>query len=232
MPHSGFCHVLRGACAAGAAFVAMVQPALSQETPASSVSAPSASVAGDYVHSEMELVAGIRFRTDGTFEYGLTVGSLDERARGRWTVAGKRIDLISDPRPVAPAITAGQIDTAPGQPFAIRVLAPNGRDVPGIDLKIEFDTGEALISYLAGGPWSLPPEEQRTPRFVTFSKTAYRLRSERLALNAQRETIATFRLVPNDFGVADLTGAYAEIDDEGLTLHRPEGVMQFKRAKR
>lgn len=189
-------------------------------------------MAGDYVLSQMEMIAGIRLRADGTFEYGLTVGALDEQAQGRWTIADKRIDLTSDPRPVAPAITPGATDAAPGEPFAIRVLAPNGRDVPGIDLTIEFDTGEPLTSYLAGGPWSLPPEERRTPRFVTFSKTSYRLQSDRLPLNVRAGTIATFKLIPNDFGVADLTGSYAEIDGDGLILHRPEGVMRFRRASR
>jgi len=220
MARSAFRRLPKIACAA-VAFLVVAQPVLAQEAPPA--------VAGDYVHSRMELVAGIRLRPDGTFEYGLTVGSLDERAQGRWTLAGKRIDLVSDPRPVAPTITAGAIEAARGEPFAIRVVAPNGRDVPGVDLMIEFDTGEPLTAYLAGGPWSLPTEERRTPRFVTFSMPSYRLQSERLPLNARAEAVATFRLTPNDFGVADLTGAYADIDGDSLTLHRPEGVMRFRR---
>lgn len=48
---------------------------------------------GRYVHSEMELVAGLWLKVDGTFEYGLIVGSLDENARGRWVANGDRIDL-------------------------------------------------------------------------------------------------------------------------------------------
>jgi len=230
MPHPAFRRILRDASVAAAVLSAMIQPALSQDSPASPDPAPPTSVAGDYVHSQMELVAGIRLRPDGTFEYGLTVGSLDERAQGRWTAVGKRIELTSDPRPIAPTITADRVDAAPGEPFAIRVLAPNGRDVPGIDLSVEFDSGEPLISYLAGGPWSLPPEERRTPRFVTFSETSYRLQSERLPLKAEAGTVATFRLTPNDFGVADFTGVYADIEGESLILHRPEGVMRFRRS--
>jgi hypothetical protein len=144
---------------------------------------------------------------------------------------GNRIELISDPRPVAPVITAGRIDAAPDQPFAIRVLGPNGRDVPGVDLSIEFDTGDPLESYLAGGRWSLPPDEKRTPRFVTFSMASYRVRSERLPLSADPGRIATFLLTPNDFGVLDLTGVQVELEGDSLTLHRPEGAMRFKRTR-
>jgi hypothetical protein len=226
-----FDRAVRGCRALAAALLCIAGPAHAQEAaPPAAPKAP-ASLAGDYVHSQMELVAGIRLNADGTFLYGLTVGSLDESAKGRWEAIGNRIRLTSDPRPVAPTITAGRVEAAPGKPFAIRVLAPNGRDVPGVDLRIEFDTGEPLESYLAGGPWSLPPDETRAPRFVTFSMASYRLHSERLPLDARTGSIATFALTPNDFGVIDLSEAQAEIHGETLTLHRPEGVMQFKRTK-
>jgi hypothetical protein len=189
------------------------------------------SPAGDYTHSEMELVAGIRLQEDGTFLYGLTVGSLDETARGRWRISGNRIELESDPRPVAPTITAGPVESAPGEPFSLRVLTPGGRDMPGVDLRIDFDSGEPLVSYMAGQPWSLPEDEHRTARFVTFSMASYRLQSARLPLDPKSGTVATFLLTPNDFGVVDMTGSSAEIAGEVLTLHRPEGTMQFRRSR-
>lgn len=212
-----------------AAMLVVAQPGHAQEVPPAMP--PAASLAGDYVHSQMELVAGIRLSADGSFEYGLTVGSLDERAKGRWEAVGTRIKLTSDPRPVAPTITAGRSEWAPGKPFAIRVLAPNGRDVPGVDFRIEFDSGEPLDSYLPGGPWSLPDDERRVPRFVTFRMPSYRVLSERMPLDAKPGKVASFTLTPNDFGVVDLSDARAEIDGKTLTLHRAEGVMTFKRAQ-
>jgi hypothetical protein len=211
--------------------VSLVPPAAAQDAARGADPASTASPAGDYVHSEMELVAGIRLNADGSFVYGLTVGSLDERAQGRWEAIGNRIRLTSEPRPVAPTITAGRVDAAPGKPFAIRVVAPNGRDVPGVDFRIEFDAGEPLDSYTPGSPWSLPDEERRVPRFVTFSMASYRLRSERLPLDARAGTVATFALTPNDFGAIDLSDAKAEVDGETLILTRPEGVMRFKRTQ-
>jgi hypothetical protein len=222
-------HAIQAYCTASGALLCLVQPGHAQEAAATaSATSPSLAV-GEYVHSQMELVAGIRLNPDGTFLYGLTVGSLDERAEGRWKATGNRIELTSDPRPVAPVITPAKVETAPGKPFALRVMAPGGRDVQGVDLLVEFDAGEPLQSYTVGEPWTLPAEERRTPRFVTFSMPSYRLRSDRLPLDARAGTIVNFTLTPNDFGVIDLTGVHADVQGDTLTLHRPEGRMQFRR---
>ena len=60
------------------ALLATTATAHAQEAVRQPAAPATASIAGDYVHSEMELVAGIRLNADGTFLYGLTVGALDE----------------------------------------------------------------------------------------------------------------------------------------------------------
>lgn len=230
LEHRTLDRTIQAYCTAGAALLCLAQPCHAQGAAASATS-PS-SLAGEYLHSQMELVAGIHLNPDGTFLYGLTVGSLDERAQGRWKASGNHIELTSDPRPIAPIITPAKVEAAPGKPFALRVVTPNGRDVPGVDLLLEFDAGDPLQSYAAGEPWTLPVEERRTPRFVTFSMPSYHLRSDRFPLDAKAGTIANFTLTPNDFGVADLTGVQGEVRGDTLTLLRPEGTMQFRRAAR
>ncbi|MFD2400517.1 hypothetical protein [Novosphingobium soli] len=210
----------------------LIQPVHAQQIPGPAQEMAADSVVGTYSSLEMELAAGLRINSDGTFEYGLSVGSLDERAQGRWKRVGGRIELTSDPRPVAPAISASRIEDAPGQEFSIRLVAPNGLDIPGVDLRIDFDTGQPLESHLAGGPWILPTNEKRQPRFVTFSKKAYRIDSGPLSLSADAGTVAIFVLTPNDFGVVDLTGAYLEQNGENLVLTRPEGTITFERPER
>lgn len=180
----------------------------------------------------MELAAGLRLGKDGRFQFGLTVGSLDQIAQGRWEADGKRVRLTSDPRPVAPVIKAGRVEaTAPDQPFAIRLVGPSGRDVPGVDLRIEFDGGEPLESYLPGGPWSLPEDEKRVPRFVTFSIPSHRIEFPRLPLAPRPGTTALFDLTPNDFGVADMTDAVVTVEGETLTLTYALGTLRMKRRK-
>ena len=191
-----------------------------------------ASLAGDYDASEREMVAGIRLGKDGRFQFGLTVGSLDQMAQGRWEADGNRVRLISDPRPVAPTIKAGRVENAPpDQPFAIRVVGPSGRDVPGVDLRIEFDAGAPLESYLPGGPWSLPEDEKRVPRFVTFSISSHRIEFPRQPLDARPGTTAVFDLTPNDFGVADMTDAVVTVNGDTLTLTYALGTLRLKRRK-
>lgn len=189
------------------------------------------SVSGDYSHSEMELVAGIRLQADGRFLYGLTVGALDETAQGRWRWVGNRIEFESDPRPVAPTITAGKVESAPGEPFALRLLTPDGRDMPGVDLRIDYDKGDPLVSYMAGGPFVVPGDDAHIARSVTFSMAPVRLQSPPLPLDPKDGTVAIFLLSPGDFGVVDMTGSYAEVAGDVLTLHRPEGEMQFRRVR-
>ncbi|WP_072893082.1 hypothetical protein [Sphingobium sp. YR657] len=214
-------------CKATALFV--IQPAYAQQTSDAPRAIAADPVVGEYSHAEMELAAGLRIKPDGTFEYGLSVGSLDERAQGRWRRVGERIELTSEPRPVPPTITASRVENGQGREFAIRLVAPNGSDIPGIDLRIDFASGPPLESYLAGGPWTLPKSERRQPRFVTFSKKAYRIDSGQLQLSADSGTIAVFLLTPNDFGVVDMTGAYLEQDGDSLELTRPEGAIIFER---
>ncbi|NIJ18491.1 hypothetical protein FHS95_000160 [Sphingomonas naasensis] len=233
MRHPLFPRGLRDGLGRIVALACFALPAQAQEVPRAPAAPALASPAGEYRLSEMELVAGIRLNADGSFQYGLTVGALDESAQGRWEAAGNRIRLTSVPRPVAPTIAPARIETAaPGTPFAIRLVWPNGRDVPGVDLRIAFDSGEPLDSYLAGGPWSLPEGERRVPRFVTFSLAPYRLQSARLPLDAATGRVAMFTLTPNDFGVIDLSDVPAEIVGDTLVLHRPEGTMRFKRVAR
>lgn len=219
-------------CIAGLCLAAtlLAQPARAQDIAEAAPPIAVDPAVGDYTSTQMELAAGLRLNRDGTFEYGLTVGSLDERARGRWTRVGDRIELVSDPRPVAPTITASRVEQGPDNAFAIRLVAPNGRDIPGIDLRVDLDTGQALESYVAGAPWTLPADETRRPRFVTFSKESYRIDSGPLPLRADAGTVAIFLLTPNDFGVADLTGAYLEPRGDSLALRRPEGTILFTRA--
>ncbi|MET0247155.1 MAG: hypothetical protein ABW182_10445 [Sphingomonas sp.] len=210
-------------------FALLSVAAQAQEAPPGAGTA--VSPAGDYVHSEREMIAGLRLNPDGSFEYALTVGSLDESAKGRWQAEGNRIRLTSDPRPVPPTITATRIDADPGKPFSIRVLTPRGVDMPGVDMLVEFDSGDPLDTYTPGVPWTVPADENRSPRFVTFSMPSYRLRSERLPLDPKPGTTAIFSLTPNDFGVADFTGAEVEFQAGKLILHRPEGSMDFRRVE-
>ncbi|WBS02521.1 hypothetical protein OU994_30495 [Pseudoduganella sp. SL102] len=56
-----------------------------------------AALPGDYELSGREIAGGIRLRRDGTFEYGLVYGGVDEQLRGRWRVSGGKLHLANAP---------------------------------------------------------------------------------------------------------------------------------------
>ena len=185
---------------------------------------------GKYTHSAQELVAGLWLRADGTFRYGLTVGSLDETAAGRWTATGNQILLTNEPRPMAPTITAGPGNLTPGTPLTLQLRTSAGKAVQGVGFTVEFDTGAPLESYMQSASWSLPDSEQRQPRAVTFAWPSYGLRPMRFAMNPKTANNLTFVFNPNDFGVVDLTGLRVDAGKDSLTLHRDGTTMRFTKA--
>ena len=186
--------------------------------------------AGKYTYSAQELVAGLWLRADGTFRYGLTVGSLDETASGRWVAKGNQIQLTNEPRPTAPTITEGPGTLEPGKPLSLSLRTSAGRAVPGVDFTVAFDAGEPLESYTQSESWVLPVGEARQPRAVTFAWPSYGLRPARFAVDVNVANSLTFVFNPNDFGVVDLTGLRVDADKDGLTLHRDGGTMRFNKS--
>ena len=182
---------------------------------------------GKYTYSAQEIGASLWLQADGTFRYGLTAGSLDETAAGRWTAKRNRVQLINVPRPVPPTVTAGLAKLEPGAPLAINFRTPGGGAVPGVDFFLEFDAGDALPSYTQAASWVLPAGEKRKPRFVTFAWPSYGLRPARFAIDMNAANVLNFVFAPNDFGVIDVTGLVVDADKESLTLQRDGGTMRF-----
>ncbi|TXC71345.1 hypothetical protein FSB78_10630 [Sphingomonas ginsenosidivorax] len=184
---------------------------------------------GRYMHSEMELASGLWLKADGTFEYFLTVGSLDEAAKGRWTAAGNRITLINDPVPVPPTITQGEarLDAAGG--FRVKVALPSGRGVQGVDVLVGFDRGEPASDYTQTDGWALAKDEKREPRWVQLSMSSYGLTSPRFPIDAKKANLISYTLMPNDIGVVDLRNAPITVKGDMLSLGRQGQTMLFKR---
>ena len=200
--------------------------------PAPIVPLPSAVASGRvgrYTHAEHELVAELWLRADGRFRYGLTVGSLDEVAEGRWTADGSQIRLVSEPKPVPPTITAGPARQDPGAALSLLVATPNGNGVPGVDFVVGFDAGETIDDYTQANGWSLPKEEKRVPRWVEFSMESYGLQSSRFPINQDEANALSFVLTPNDIGVTDLSDTMVDVSGRDIIIRRHGGTMRFSR---
>lgn len=73
--------------------------------------------------------------------YGLTVGSLDEVAEGRWTAPTSPGEGA---QAFPPTITAGSARQDPGATLSLLVATPNGNEVPGVDLVVGLDASEMI----------------------------------------------------------------------------------------
>ena len=209
---------------------AQVEPA--PPPPAPIVPLPAAVVSGRigrYTHAEHELVAELWLRADGRFRYGLTVGSLDEVAEGRWTADSTQIRLVSEPKPVPPTITAGPVRQDPGAALSLLVATSNGNGVLGVDLVVGFDTGETVDGYTQANGWNLPKEEKRVPRWVEFSMESYGLQSPRFPINQDQANALTFVLTANNIGVIDLSDTKVDVSGKELIIYRHGGTMRFSR---
>jgi hypothetical protein len=184
---------------------------------------------GKYLYSEMELASGLWLKADGTFEYFLTVGSLDESAKGRWTAAGDRIALVNDPVPVRPTITQGAAKLDSSTSLRVQVVLPSGRGVQGVDVVVGFDRGEPEQGYTQTGGWELAKTERREPRWVQLSMPSYGLTSQRFPIDVKKANALTYTLTPNDIGVVDLRTAPVTVRGNALSLVRNGQTIVFER---
>jgi len=187
---------------------------------------------GKYVHSEMELAAGLWLKADGTFQYWLTVGSLDETATGRWTASGSRIKLVNDHPVKPPTIRPGPATKDASTRLHLKIVTLSGRGVPGIDLTVGLTDGKTEEGYTQADGWTLSAGQKSEPRWVTFSMDSYRLRSPRFPINLRTANMLTYVLTPNDIGMVDASTMTVVADGDGLAVTRGGQSMHFERQGR
>ena len=198
----------------------LATPATAQESP----------WVGEYGLAEgPDVGGGLLVRSDGRFQYMLAAGALDEHAEGRWEMRGERICLITDPKPVPPAMEKGPLIEVEGVIPTLLVTWPNGEGVPGVDFTIGFDSGDPAEDYTQYYGWTMPDGDSRVPRWVELREPIYGIGAPRYELTEADRGKLRVIIVPNDIGVVDFDGACAEKTERGLTLHRAEGDMRFVR---
>ena len=206
-----------------AAMAALTGPAANAQAPA---------LVGDYrLAAGPDVGGGLRIAADGSFEYGLVAGALDEFSSGRWEAEGDRICLITDPKPVAPRFEKADPIEVEGAIPTILATWPNGRGIAGIDFVIGFDSGDPIEDYTQSDGWTLPDGEKRVPRWVEVSEPVHDIVAPRFELGDADRGRLHVRLIPNDLGRVDLSGACLEARDAAVAiLYRKEGQMRFVRS--
>ncbi|HEX5181598.1 MAG TPA: hypothetical protein VFW19_00460 [Allosphingosinicella sp.] len=195
--------------------------------------APASSPAGHYrLHGVQDAASELVLRADGRFAYALAYGALDEEATGRWRRVGNHILLTTMPKPVPPVFAPGKAARTAEAPFTLHVTTPDGRGIPGIDFRIEFESGAPLQDYINNDEgWSLPAQEARKPVSVTLALRIYGLVSQRFPIDMATANDLTFVLTPHDLGRVDFEGLPLDIARGKLVMHRNGADLSYVRGR-
>src|SRR4051794_30848085 len=110
--------------------------------------AASAPLAGRYVLHVHEAASELILHPNGRFDYALAYGALDEEATGRWRRVGDHVLLTTVPKPVPAVFSAGKAAHVATAPLALHVTWAGGRGIPGIDFRVDFDSGDPFVDYI------------------------------------------------------------------------------------
>ncbi|HYD37046.1 MAG TPA: hypothetical protein VEA60_05500 [Allosphingosinicella sp.] len=198
--------------------------------PGDAVAAKARSPAGDYrLVGEQDVASGIRLTPDGRFRYFLIAGALDEQAEGRWSLAGRSIVLVTEPKPRPPKFRRGESRRTGEAALTVKVASPDGRGIAGIDLRLGFDEGEPILAYTQEDGWSLPAGESRTPRWIELAVPMHGLASPRFPIDLAAGNALDFTLIPNDLGVLDFEGVTVTVERMALIVERGGGRLRYER---
>jgi hypothetical protein len=178
-----------------------------------------------------DVVGELILKPDHRFQYALAAGALDEQAEGRWVEASGQVRLYTEPKPKPAVFSAGPPAAAKDGPLKVMVTWPNGEGISGVDVTIGFDTGAPVTDYTQYYGWTMPPDEQRIPRWVELVEPIHGIVSPRFAIDIAKGNELTFVLTPNDLGVVDFDGTVIERVGDRLVMHQRLGDLAFVRAK-
>lgn len=193
------------------------------------------SAAGEYtLANAFEMYVGLLLREDGTYAFALSVGGLDQKSAGTWKQDGDTITLTTDPVPVppvfAPAGPEHTITDDPDSSSLLRVTWPNGRDIPGIYVLLGCADGSMVNGYTQYDGWS-PESPCADPQWITLDETMHNIGNKWFPITGNPERLH-FILVPNDFGVLDLTGSIGVLENGDLFLGVLDNEMHMVRVNR
>lgn len=189
-----------------------------------------ASIAGFYRSSQMEVGAALELKKNGHFRYQLDYGAVSESASGDWTFDGKAVHLITRPTPKAPSFELMHDDAAPKGELFMTVDSPGlewGHPLEAVataDMKNGFqvsadDTGRVDLT-------DKPPIAAIAPLMPVYGSTG-----QVFQLDRKRGHRLQFRFHSNDLGKAAFKGEPLTRDGSNLVLLRYDTRIRFIRVR-
>lgn len=223
--------LISAAFAAGLASSLHAHPHHHTESSAEEQDAETSRFVGRYDGSEMELAMGMVIREDGTFAWGLTVGALDMRAEGTWEERSGVLYFANDRRPVSPEFAWVGSDKASGGPLIQIQWSTNEEPFSYGSVRATCANGERIYEQVMREGWT-PPDTCDVVETVQLVESIYDVTSPVYTLSdfdLQEGDTIRFEFRPNDLGVADFTGASAQLDDGVLKIAGLRWPMELRK---
>lgn len=185
-------------------------------------------LAGAYIGSRQEMAAALKLNANGSFEYLMSYGALDERAKGRWTERDGKVFLTSSPTPKAPAFDIVS-DTA-SEDGKLHVALDNPDALGGFSLTVRLlypgNPKPVFVEADEDGTVPLPPGPP--PASVVPDLPVYDTVLAPYALKGAARSLM-FRFAPNDLGIADFRDEPLTVEGGELVMHRFDETVRFRK---
>ena len=186
------------------------------------------SLAGAYIGSRQEMAAALKLNANGSFEYLMSYGALDERAKGRWAERDGKVFLTTQPAPKAPAFDVVS-DTA-SKDGKLHVALDNPDALGGFSVTVRLiypgNPKPVFVEADEDGTVPLPPGPP--PSAVVPDLPVYDTVLAPYALKGPARSLV-FRFAPNDLGIADFRDEPLTVEDGELVMHRYDEAIRFRK---
>ena len=211
---------------AGAVILSACAHTQADEPIAQATATADSAFVGRYDGSSFETAMGLDIRPDGTFGWGLSVGSLDMRAAGTWRQDGEKITFTSVPKPVPPELAWAGMEPNPDGPMLQVFWGETGEPIQHSSTLTKCADGQTFLGRVGPQGSSPNPEQCPEPVSVRVLVPDYDVEWPIFDLAEQGwqpGMTIRFEFRPNDYNVLDFTGATATLEGETLTVAWPFG---------
>lgn len=187
-----------------------------------------AALVGHYDGHQMEMGAELVLKADGSFQYGLEYGAIDEEAEGSWAQVGDHVVLTGKPVTAPRFVFLGQ-QSAPTGIFRLSLEAPDGMSLQYFEASIAFAKGGGTGGQLSDDGVNLPFKPDNPPVKVGLFLPMYEIKSDIVAIDPVKGYWLSFRFEQNDLGKVDFRDTPLAIDKGDLVFERFGRVIRFHR---
>jgi hypothetical protein len=183
---------------------------------------------GTYDGHQMEVAAGLDLNADGTFQYGLSYGALDEQAKGRWVERDGKVLLTTEPAPRPPAFTVVSDTPSQDGKLAVALDKPDALGGFTLTVRVTFKGTDRPMFLEVGEDGTVPLPRGLTPVAIVPDLPIYDVPLTPYPLKDVGRTLI-FRFQPNDLGVADFRDEPLTIDNGQLVMRRYDRTLTFRK---